>query len=637
MSTNVGNIHYNLDLKTQKFDAAVNNVDKQTATLGNGLKNIGSRMTNLGAKLSVFSAGVLAVAKNYVDLASDLQTTQKRMESLSGSVKEGRKVFGELYQYTIGKPIEFPTAAKAAQTLMGYGVESKKVVEAMKTLSAFTVVNGADMGQLALAYGQVNAKGKLMGQEVLQLTNNFVPVTDVIAKHFNVSIAEAQELLEDGKVSAEDFNAAMAGFIPQSKIDEQANTFKNRMITLQGTLRNFALELLGIRIDPELGLVIDEGGLFDRFTDILQTLVDKLKAVKEWYDNLSPAQKRFIEILALVLVSIGPILLVLGLLTSLVGTIIALFGNPIFWAVVGVLALIAAVAKLVWENWDKIYAAVKPVYDIFMESVWPVLKDMGVFIKDTLVAALNDCKDAWNANYEAIKPLLPVLKLLAIILGSALIGAVVVVVFAILGVILIFTKFISIVARTSSAVVSFVSRVVGYIATFATAVIRGFVVVVQFIASVPGRIRGALGGLGGLLGGAGRALMRGFLDGIVSGWNTIKEKVGGMSQWIKDHKGPIDKDKVLLVKEGAAIMGGLNKGISIGYKGVQETIGDITKSLAATTVPVQSVNQAGTLNSDTKIYGNINIGDKQDADYFFNRMNRNQDLLGLGLAPIGGM
>lgn len=40
--------------------------------------------------------------------------------------------------------------------------------------------------------------------------------------------------------------------------------------------------------------------------------------------------------------------------------------------------------------------------------------------------------------------------------------------------------------------------------------------------------------------------------------------------------------------------------------------------------------------NNMSIYGNVNIGNKQTADYFFSRNNRQGDLLGMGLSPIGG-
>lgn len=71
---------------------------------------------------------------------------------------------------------------------------------------------------------------------------------------------------------------------------------------------------------------------------------------------------------------------------------------------------------------------------------------------------------------------------------------------------------------------------------------------------------------------AGNAIMQSFLEGLRSVWSGIQNFVGGIAQWIKDHKGPIEYDRVLLVDEGAAIMLGF-------HQGIRDTFNDKVKPL----------------------------------------------------------
>lgn len=86
-------------------------------------------------------------------------------------------------------------------------------------------------------------------------------------------------------------------------------------------------------------------------------------------------------------------------------------------------------------------------------------------------------------------------------------------------------------------------------------------VVFDWVKALPGRIVSAIGNLGSLLYGAGSALLQGLYDGIVSKWQKVQSLVSSMGGWIKDHKGPITKDRVLLKPAGQAIMDGLIDGL----------------------------------------------------------------------------
>ncbi|MDT2704805.1 phage tail protein [Enterococcus dispar] len=79
--------------------------------------------------------------------------------------------------------------------------------------------------------------------------------------------------------------------------------------------------------------------------------------------------------------------------------------------------------------------------------------------------------------------------------------------------------------------------------------------------------------------GAGAAIMNGFLGGLKSAYEGVKNFVGGIASWIKEHKGPISYDKKLLIPAGQAIMGGLNSSLQDAFKQVQKTVSSMGDEL----------------------------------------------------------
>ena len=123
-----------------------------------------------------------------------------------------------------------------------------------------------------------------------------------------------------------------------------------------------------------------------------------------------------------------------------------------------------------------------------------------------------------------------------------------------------------------------------------TGVSKGIDNVVSFVKDLPGKILNALGDTGSLLLDAGKSIINGFLDGLKSAWDNVTGWIGGIGDWIAEHKGPEDYDKKLLIPAGNWIMEGLGKGLGEGFEGVKEQVSgmgnDIVNSFDVSEIPV---------------------------------------------------
>lgn len=101
------------------------------------------------------------------------------------------------------------------------------------------------------------------------------------------------------------------------------------------------------------------------------------------------------------------------------------------------------------------------------------------------------------------------------------------------------------------------------------------------ISGVINSIKSIFTGLGHIdLAKAGRAIMDGFVGGLTAVWEKGKKFVGGIADWIKKHKGPIQYDARLLIPAGHAIMEGLNNGLQKSFVAVKNTVGSMAGQLS---------------------------------------------------------
>ena len=97
----------------------------------------------------------------------------------------------------------------------------------------------------------------------------------------------------------------------------------------------------------------------------------------------------------------------------------------------------------------------------------------------------------------------------------------------------------------------------------------------------------------------GQAIMNSLLKGLQDIWNNVKNFVGGIGDWIKEHKGPLSYDEQLLIPAGQAIMGGLFNGLNNGFDNVQDLVSSIAQSVASNVNDV--MDNANSLLSDSRL------------------------------------
>lgn len=122
-----------------------------------------------------------------------------------------------------------------------------------------------------------------------------------------------------------------------------------------------------------------------------------------------------------------------------------------------------------------------------------------------------------------------------------------------------------------------------------------------WIGDIPGKIKGFFTGAGRWLYDIGKSILTGLLDGLKAAWTNTVDFLKGLGSKIKDLKGPIEKDRVLLQDEGKAIIEGLGKGMAAAWPGVEDVLSGMNRRMAGNAANTS----AGVTNSQR--YTNVTV------------------------------
>lgn len=109
--------------------------------------------------------------------------------------------------------------------------------------------------------------------------------------------------------------------------------------------------------------------------------------------------------------------------------------------------------------------------------------------------------------------------------------------------------------------------------------------IVDWVSNTGTRVSNSVGNLGTLLKDAGIAIVQGLIDGIEAKFQALKDKVGAITNWVKDHKGPKAYDLTLWRGPGNWIMEGLMNGLDDQMPALKGKVGDVTDTIASTPIP----------------------------------------------------
>ena len=179
-------------------------------SMDNVSKQISSAFGAMGMALTTagITAGIIAFGKSALSTAAELEQTSVAFEVFTGSAKTSGEMLAQLKAQALKSPMQFLDITKGAQVLLQYGLTAEQVIPITKMLGDVSAGNSDKFNRLALAFGQVNAAGRLMGQEARQMINAGFNPLQAISDKTGVSMSVLTKRMHDGQISVKEVGDA---------------------------------------------------------------------------------------------------------------------------------------------------------------------------------------------------------------------------------------------------------------------------------------------------------------------------------------------------------------------------------------------------------------------------------------------
>lgn len=259
----VNNLGNNFSSNSTKINSVGNSLTATTS-------KISSAFAALGATISVASFGLFI--KSALQTSAQLEQTAVSFEVFTGSADTANRLLTEFKNQALNSPMQFQDITKGAQTLLGYGLTAQQVIPITKMLGDISGGNADRFNRLSLAFGQVNASGRLMGQEARQMINAGFNPLQSIAEKTGESMASLTQRMHDGKISVQEVANAFSYATSEGGrffglAERQAQTLQGKFNKLSESV-TFAMADIGSSIANNLDL--------STIVDNTSRLVDKL-------------------------------------------------------------------------------------------------------------------------------------------------------------------------------------------------------------------------------------------------------------------------------------------------------------------------------------------------------------------------
>lgn len=288
-----------------------------------GANLIGNPLTMAGAAIGGFWKAT--------ETAMTAGKEKMQMQVLTGSEQIGATLFNGLTKFATDTVFGNEVYDFGTQMLAN-GIKDADVMPIMKQLGDISMGDANKLGQLSLAFAQINGKGHLAGQELLQLINAGFNPLQILSEKTGESMESLSKKMSKGQISVADVRKAMEmatgpGGKYAGMLEKIANTPYGRLQAFKGQLDQMMVKIGEVFLPIATKVLKFMSDLAEKLGPHLKTIATIVGGLAALILGVAAAQWAWTASSNALSVALNSQLGVIGLLALAVGGLVALYNH----------------------------------------------------------------------------------------------------------------------------------------------------------------------------------------------------------------------------------------------------------------------------------------------------------------------
>lgn len=288
-----------VNVNTAGAESKISSIAKKINSVGKGMSGgltgilskagpAGLAIAGVTAAVAGLGAALGAAGDKFIGYNAKMEQTDIAFTSMLGSAQDAKIMMDQLRKFAADTPFEFEDIAPAAQQLKAFGFEARDIIPTL------TAVGNASAGlgrgteglkQIAFVMGQIKTTGKLMGQDVMQLSQLGIPVKDILAKNLGLAADQLSDIGNQGISADAAIKALTEGMNERfpNMMDKMSDSFSGML----STINDNASQILGKIGEPLFNSMKNAIG---KVRDVFDTALKNVntKGLSHIFDDLVP-------------------------------------------------------------------------------------------------------------------------------------------------------------------------------------------------------------------------------------------------------------------------------------------------------------------------------------------------------------